>query len=897
MNRKRFLLLFSLFFFTLSFVQVQADVHKKVVLQAFWWDYWNDNYPNAYANYLTELAPRLKKYGINAVWVPAFYKNKDATGSMGYSPFDHYDLGDKYQKGSVTTRFGTKDDVLRMIAVMHANGIEVLEDIVLNHVDGAGSERKGADGGEDPQARDNKWKNFRYVSYATPVGDGSAQDYWSRSGRWPKNWPNFHPNDGHNSNTGEWCSDWWGPDICYEPGAYGQSSNAKGFNPVQGENYMRNEARNWMMWFKKQTAVDGYRWDAVKHFPEYAQQDFLYNVKYNLPEWCQGGEAMLSAGEYVGNKEEVDGYCRDVRNANGGTEFMMGSFDFPLVFQLQNMVNAGGYFYIGNLPSAQQNMRYAEYKNDKVHRLFTFVNNHDTFRPHLTNDGKYTDNWEGSMGNVINPNKPRLGAAYATIMAMDGNPCVFMEDLFDLTNGKRYTHNPSNETELPVRSQIRNLIWCHQNLDFKYGDYNVLWEDDDLLVIERVGRAIIAINDNGNNDRTAWVKTSFYNVNMKDYSGSVDYDWYINDNWFEVKAPKADNGGSGYAVWAPAGKEDLYAPYRSKTTTQEWEMADDLGDSHCESLGQGGALPKNSTAQRLVGKIYVEKGKNVEYTMHPDETGRDITVAFYDLDGNRLTKKNGTSDVTGTWNATYSGWVAIKVWNTTSSNDGQKCWVRASYQAPATLTNTMNDRATTRASIWTGNGGSSSWTECKNWEQGKVPTSSSKVVIPENAPIVPVVNTDVTIKSLQIEKGKGNQSYPDLLVTSAGKLTVTNGSSSLQGTAYVCGAGSVSLGTCTGDFNLCPATLLNEMGNKMLFSVYPNPTHSTVLLHYSLSQDDAVVIHLKDAMGRTVSSINEGIQEVGSHEKELDLSHLPQGVYICTIKTSKGVLQAKIVKE
>ena len=37
-----------------------ADPEKKVILQAFWWDYWNNNFPDSYANYLTELAPRLR---------------------------------------------------------------------------------------------------------------------------------------------------------------------------------------------------------------------------------------------------------------------------------------------------------------------------------------------------------------------------------------------------------------------------------------------------------------------------------------------------------------------------------------------------------------------------------------------------------------------------------------------------------------------------------------------------------------------------------------------------------------------------------------------------------------------------------------------------------------------
>lgn len=174
---------------------------KKVLVQGFWWDYRNDNFPNRWSNYLTELTPRLKSLGIDAVWIPPSYKN-GSTGSVGYSPFDAYDLGDKYQRGgsdslNVRTRSGTKDELLRMIGVMHANGIEVIQDIVLNHVDGAGTNSSGA-GGQDPEptysmANSNGYKNFRYVSFATPLLDESQNDYWTRNGRWPKNYPNFYP--------------------------------------------------------------------------------------------------------------------------------------------------------------------------------------------------------------------------------------------------------------------------------------------------------------------------------------------------------------------------------------------------------------------------------------------------------------------------------------------------------------------------------------------------------------------------------------------------------------------------------------------------------------------------------------------------------------------------------
>ena len=77
---------------------------------------------------MTELAPRLAELNIDAIWIPPSVKN-EATDFNGYSPFDHYDLGDKFQKGFTGTRMGTKDELLRMVAVMHANGIDVIQDV------------------------------------------------------------------------------------------------------------------------------------------------------------------------------------------------------------------------------------------------------------------------------------------------------------------------------------------------------------------------------------------------------------------------------------------------------------------------------------------------------------------------------------------------------------------------------------------------------------------------------------------------------------------------------------------------------------------------------------------------------------------------------------------------
>ena len=241
-HKSNHLLKVSFIFFVLLFSstqifsqQSQNPWNRRVILQGFWWDYENYNYPDGWANYLADLTPRLKEIGIDVIWIPPAVKNRERV--VGYAPFDNYDLGDKFQKGAARTRLGTKDELLRMVAVMNTNGIGVIHDIVLNHIIGAGSEAGGL-GGEDPLTpTTDKFKNFRYTSFASPASDNSASDYLSRSGRFSKNWTNFHPNEwrsfGGNSGSAQnnITSALFGPDICYDSRAWGQSSNAI-FNPA-----------------------------------------------------------------------------------------------------------------------------------------------------------------------------------------------------------------------------------------------------------------------------------------------------------------------------------------------------------------------------------------------------------------------------------------------------------------------------------------------------------------------------------------------------------------------------------------------------------------------------------------------------------------------------------------
>ena len=665
---------------------------QKVVMQGFFWDYWNNNYPNGWANYLADLAPRLKSMGVDAVWIPPTIKNGNQ--GNGYSPFDNYDLGDKWQKGFLATRMGTKDELLRAVAVLHANGIEVIQDVVLNHNDGAGSST-GA-GGQDPAAYDDgttsRYKNFRYVSYSRPVTDESAADYFGRAGRFAKNWQNFNPNPGNNTTSGDWNAPLFGPDISYYPGSYGQSSNATTYNPAQASDYMRTGNRNWLVWYKKQVGFDGVRLDAVKHFPDFASEDFLYNLQSNAG-WASGGATMYAVGEWVGSAAQMDGWVANVNNRSG-------TFDFSLRNGLYQIVSQGGNFDIGSLPTYQQNTRVVNIGGTYVHRTVPFVNNHDTMRPQLDANGNYIGwNTGSELAPHIDPFDPRLSAAYAAALAMDGSPMLYFEDVFNVGNtSKRFTNNPKSTTDLPTRDDLVNLVWCHQNLHFKDGAYKVRWQAADHLVIERSTKALVGINDNYSTWQNSTVSCDFApGTVLKDYSGANGTATVTvsGSQTVAINTPPcngtASSGRRGYSVWAPVNAATGYTR-PALATTQEWELANDLGDSDSRSLMQGGALPAASTAYRTAGRIYAAANKTVTYTLFPADATRSLTVSVLNSAGTVVSTLTGTGTLMGTYTPAAEDWYTLKAKNASTANPAQGAFVKVTYTAPTVVTGALTGR-------------------------------------------------------------------------------------------------------------------------------------------------------------------------------------------------------------
>lgn len=290
-----------------------------VLMQAFYWDA-EAPAGESWWVYLARRASELASSGFTAVWLPPVLKGASGGYSMGYDPFDDYDIGSKDQRGTVATRWGTREELQRAVAVLRANGLDVYLDMVLNHRNG--------DGGD--------WV-FHYKDAYGVMGDGTLQ-----GGRFPKDYDDFHPGCG-------WPQDQhvpnedssFGRDLCHDKPYVAEGLKAAGD------------------WLTQALDVQGYRLDYVK------------GISYTfLLDWLNYGAmaGKFAVGEYWDTNRDVLNWW--VSTAMQGRAH---AFDFALREKLKAMSNSNGWFNMAELD-------HAGLVGVNPLRAVTFCENHDTDR-------------------------------------------------------------------------------------------------------------------------------------------------------------------------------------------------------------------------------------------------------------------------------------------------------------------------------------------------------------------------------------------------------------------------------------------------------------------------------------------------------------------------------------
>ena len=107
-------------------ITVPAPVDPQTPTAPWWYDWIAMN------------AAVLRRAGFTAILYPPVCKTQSGhfnTGD-GYGVYDQYDIGSKNQMGSLGTRFGSREQLQRSIAIAHACGLDVYVDVVLHQLIG-----------------------------------------------------------------------------------------------------------------------------------------------------------------------------------------------------------------------------------------------------------------------------------------------------------------------------------------------------------------------------------------------------------------------------------------------------------------------------------------------------------------------------------------------------------------------------------------------------------------------------------------------------------------------------------------------------------------------------------------------------------------------------------------
>lgn len=385
-----------------------------VLMQYFEWelpntgDLWNKL--EADAGHLAEL-------GISAVWIPPAYKAQDQD-DVGYACYDLYDLGEFDQKGSVRTKYGTKEELVRAINTLHEHGISVYLDAVMNHKAGADEKERFAVRKVDEENRDEEisdtYEIEGWTAFTFPGRKGKYSDFiW--------HWYHFSGTDYDAGRD--------------DSGIYKIQGKDKGWsNNVDGENgnydYLMcanidyhhpeviEEMKRWGLWVVQELNLDGFRLDAVKHINTVFIQDFICTMRDAF------GEQFYFVGEYW--KDAPDDLS-DYLDAEG---YAVDLFDVTLHYNFAAAAEQGAAYDL-------QQLLDGALVSTHPALAVTFVDNHDS---------QPGQSLESAVADWFKP------AAYALILLMEkGYPCVFYGDYYGI-GGQEPVHQQTLDILLKLRS-------------------------------------------------------------------------------------------------------------------------------------------------------------------------------------------------------------------------------------------------------------------------------------------------------------------------------------------------------------------------------------------------------------------------------------------------------------
>lgn len=438
----------------------------RTMIQSFEW------YLPADGNHWSWLAgeaERLGRLGFTDIWLPPAYKGLGGASDVGYGVYDLYDLGEFDQKGSVRTKYGTKDEYLAAIRALQQAGLHVLADVVLNHMMGQDYSERVKAHKLDPEHRNTGKVTTKKITAQTGFKFPGRRRRYS-SFKWNKthflgvdiNEDNEADSDKPNGGIRavyKFVDRRWPLDVDEENEnyAYLMGADIDHDNPE-----VRKQLTQWGLWYKEFTGLDGFRIDAVKHISAKFYKDWLHTLRE------QTGAELFSVGEYWhGDVKRLERYL-------AATDRAMSLFDVPLHYHLYEAARTGRYYdlrtiFLDTLVASDP------------WRAVTFVDNHDTQPEQMLKS--WVQDWF----------KPH---AYALILLrQEGLPCVFYGDMYGVP------HNHIKPVKkLPRLLEIRQKYGWGDQKDYFNHPNRIAWTRGSGMVVV-MSNTNVEVSDSRNEER------------------------------------------------------------------------------------------------------------------------------------------------------------------------------------------------------------------------------------------------------------------------------------------------------------------------------------------------------------------------------------------------------------
>ena len=400
---------------------------------------------------LAARAPELAECGFTAVWFPPCCKGKDGASDVGYSQYDLFDLGEFDQKGSVRTKYGTRDELLAAIRAVQQSGMHAYADVVFNHKD-------GADELEEVRVqevnRDNRnealsdWHDIHAWTKFTFPGRGdkysSVKWHW-----WHFDSLSYNACAKSDKRIYRLKDKNFETEVSHEHGNY---DYLLANDLDMGHEQVRGELLYWGRWFLETTGFDGFRLDAVKHIRSSWFRDWLNDLRARF-----AGRELFSVGEYWSpNLDDLRRYLSE----SGG---VMSLFDVPLHFNFHDASRSGSGYDLRTIFNGTL-------VKEQPAKAVTFVENHDT-QP-----------CESLQSPVEDWFKP---LAYALILLRrEGYPCVFHADYY----GAAYDCPKGGAVTLAAhRWLIDKFLWARKA--YGLGEQHDYFDHPNTIGWTRLGEA------------------------------------------------------------------------------------------------------------------------------------------------------------------------------------------------------------------------------------------------------------------------------------------------------------------------------------------------------------------------------------------------------------------------